>query len=581
MPESIGPIPIPRRPSEGPDRLESWKEIAAYLGREVRTVQGWEKNEGLPIHRHQHARQGSVYAFKGELDAWRAARAAVSEPPQAPPAPEEVKPAPRRWLVPAVLAAAVTLAAAVVLWRTPKRAPADGAISAVVVLPFLDLSPQKDQEYFSDGLTEEIIDALSRVPNLHVVARTTAFSFKGKAADIREIGNQLNVGAVLEGSVRKSGDQLRITAQLNRVADGYHLWSRTYDRQLRDVFAVQSQISQSIADQLRAGQVPERRPTADMQAYDLYQEGRYLFNKHESPDLYWKAIDRYSTAIQRDPKFALAYAGIADAYVYLAENFALWPKEVMPKAKVAADQAVSLDDNLAEAHTSVAIVKMDYEWDKEGAVRELTRALQLNPGSGWVHHWIAHSLEARGRLEEAMVEMRRALEIDPLSVAIHWDIANELLAARRFDEALRFLDKADELFPNHPILHFERASAHHHKGENAKAAQTIDQFVAANPGVLEDPTMNAMKGMAAAWAGKRDEAAKILRELEIAHQKRYVEPFIVVGLCKALEDRKSLKLWLGRVYDDRSPFFLYGPISWHFYDDDPEVKAFFEQHRPG
>ena len=272
--------------SVSPDRLDSWKEIATHLGREVRTVQGWEKNEGLPVHRHQHARQGSVYAFKAEFDAWREARKSASE--GAAPSRQ-----PWRAGLPPLTAIVVLAIVGLVYWKARPPNPGGATQSSIVVLPFFDLSPQKDQEYFSDGLTEEIIDALSRVPNLHVVARTSAFAFKGKANDIRQIGQQLNVSAVLEGSVRKSEDRLRITAQLNRVSDGYHLWSRTYDRRLRDVFAVQREISQSIADQLRAGEVPRREPTSDLEAYGLYQEGRYFFNQHLPPDSYWKAIERY------------------------------------------------------------------------------------------------------------------------------------------------------------------------------------------------------------------------------------------------------------------------------------------------
>src|SRR5579862_1745697 len=311
------PVPIDRRSPPDVDRLESWKEIAGYLGREVRTVQGWEKNEGLPIHRHQHARQGSVYAFKSELDAWREARKQIPEEPAPAPEPVPVKTVrSRRVALLAGIAVVILAAAGLFLWKNRNTPPAGANLSSIVVLPFLDLSPQKDQEYFSDGLTEEIIDALSRVPNLRVVARTSAFSFKGKAIDIRQIGQQLNVGSVLEGSVRKSGDRLRITAQLNRVSDGYHMWSRTYDRELRDVFAVQREISQSIASELRAGQLPtreHREPTKDLEAYRLYQEGRYFFNKFEPPESDYKAIERYQQAIARDPNFAAASAGMADA----------------------------------------------------------------------------------------------------------------------------------------------------------------------------------------------------------------------------------------------------------------------------
>ncbi len=580
------PVPIDRRSQAQADRLESWKEIAGYLGREVRTVQGWEKNEGLPIHRHQHARQGSVYAFKSELDAWREARRQVPDEP-APANPPPVEPAPVErtsrkaapgWLVLVAGIAAIVLAGSgFLVWKNRSAPPAGANLSSIVVLPFLDLSPQKDQDYFSDGLTEEIIDALSRVPNLRVVARTSAFAFKGQAHDIRQIGRQLNVDAVLEGSVRKSGDQLRITAQLNRVSDGTHLWSRTYDRQLRDVFTVQREISQTIANQLRAGSVPQRQGTTDLAAYDLYQEGLYFFNQHEIPESYWKAIDRYQKAVQRDPKFALAYAGMADAYSYLGENFAVWPREVMPKAREAAQRALALDDNLAEAHTSVGIVKLDYDWDPGGAQRELRRALDLNPGSGWVHHWYAHSLEAQGKLDDAMKEMRAALDLDPLSVVIYWDIGSELLMAKRYDDALTLLAKANDLFPNFPIILFEQAEAYYRKGDHAASERAMETFKSTHPEMAKDPTMLALLASAAARAGRREEARRMLDQVEQFHRTQYVEPVLALAVCETLGDRAAVRRWLDRARQERSTMFLYAPLETYFYNDDPEAKTFFLQ----
>ena len=570
------PVPIDRRSPPEVDRLESWKEIAGYLGREVRTVQGWEKNEGLPVHRHQHARQGSVYAFKSELDAWREARKQIPEEPAAPAEPAPEKPARTgRLALLAGLAAAVLAGVGFFLWKNRGAPPAGANLTSIVVLPFLDLSPQKDQEYFSDGLTEEIIDALSRVPNLRVVARTSAFAFKGKSNDVREIGRQLNVDSVLEGSVRKAGDQLRITAQLNRVSDGTHLWSRTYDRQLRDVFAVQREISQSIASQLRAGNVPQRQGTTDLAAYELYQEGLYFFNQHEIPESYWKAIDRYQKAIQRDPKFALAYAGMADAYAYLSENFAAWPKDVMPKAREAAQKALALDSNLAEAHTSVGIVKLDYDWDPDGAQRELRRALDLNPGSGWVHHWYAHSLEAQGKLDDAMKEMRVALDLDPLSVVVYWDIGSELLMAKRYDDALSLLGKANDLFPNFPIILFEQAEAYYKKGDQAASERIMQTFKSTHPEMANDPTMLALLANAAARAGRRAEARQMLDRVEQFHRTQYVEPVLALTVCETLGDRVAVHRWLDRARQERSALFLYAPLMTYFYNDDPEAKAFF------
>ena len=574
MPEPLRPIPVPLRQPEGGDRLDSWKEIAAYLGREVRTVQGWEKNEGLPVHRHQHARQGSVYASRSELDAWREARKTIQESLAADPSLPG-SPSRRRLKIWLIAAGAVEVLLALFLfWNHRAAKPAGEPLSSVVVLPFLDLSPQKDQEYFSDGLTEEIIDALSRVPNLRVVARTTAFAFKGKANDIRQIGRQLSVGAVLEGSVRKAGDQLRITAQLNRVSDGYHLWSRTYDRQLRDVFAVEREIGQSIADQLRAGQLPHREATADLAAWDLYQEGRFFFNKHEPPDSYRKAIEHYQQAIARDPQFALAYAGMADAYAYLAENMAVAPREVMPKAKEAAEKAVELDDNLAEAHTSRGIVKLDYEWDRDGAQRELRRAVELNPGSGYVHHWYAHSLEAQGRLAEAMPEMRAALALDPLSLIIQWDIGGELISAKRYDAALRHLEKANEMFPNYPILAYMRAKADYAKGDVQAAHAVLEAMKTSNPGIAKEPVFLAFFGVQAANEGRPNEARRILEQLEQLRRTQYVEPLMLLDLCAALGDRKQLRIWFQRGYEERSTFWVYLPMMWKdVYAGDAELEA--------
>jgi len=548
------------------DRLDSWKEIAAYLGREVRTVQGWEKSEGLPVHRHQHSRQGTVYAFRSELDTWKEARKPTPEPaPEAAPA----TPAARR--PPPIFVAAAWIGllalAATLIWLGRGR-PAGESLTSVVVLPFLDFSQQKDQEYFSDGLTEEIIDALSRVPNLRVVARTSAFAFKGRSVDVREIGKQLNVAAVLEGSVRKSGDQLRITAQLNRVSDGTHLWSREFDRPLRDIFALQREISQAIADQLRAGHVPPRGQTHDLEAYRLYQEGRYFFNQFQVPETNLKAIERYQQAIQRDPKFALAYSGIADAYAYLAENFVMAPNEVMPKAKAAAEKAVALDDSSAEAHTSLGTVKLDYDRDRAGAQREFQRALQLNPGSGWARHWYAHSLESQGRLEEAHKEMLAAQELDPLSIPIAWDIAAELLESGHADDALAALKKDGELFPNIPLFAYMQAEADWRKGDMG-AAHLLVQALRSQPEILKDPTFLSLLAVDDVRQGRAADGGRALEQMEKLRNTQYVEPAMMLELCAVLKDTAAFDRWLKRADQEHSAFFVYLPLLKDFYAFEP------------
>jgi serine/threonine-protein kinase len=546
------------------DRLDSWKEIAAYLGREVRTVQGWEKTEGLPIHRHQHARLGSVYAFKSELDQWREARRPAAEAAAAEVAPAETASSPGTWRWAVTAAAGIGLLAvlgtSLILWTKWPATHPGGIPSSVVVLPFLDLSPQKDQEYFSDGLTEEIIDALTRVPNLRVVARTSAFAFKGKAVDIRKIGEQLNVAAILEGSVRKAGDQLRITAQLARVSDGYHLWSHTYDRSLRDIFAVQRDISQAIADQLRAGEVPHHDQPRDVEAWRLYQEGRFFFNRFEPPESDWKAIERYKKAIERDPNFAQAYAGIADAYAYLAENFTVTPRDVMPQAREAAEKALALDDSSAEAHISLGIVKLDYDRDREGGQREFVRAIQLNSGLGYARHWYAHSLEAKGRLDEAMVEMRKALDLDPLSIPINWDIASEFFCAGRYREALQQLDKSGELFPNIPVFPFLRVMTQQKMGDNAGAIRTAAAWRAAHPGTDTDPMVRSVYAVSAVLEGHPEIARQMLAAFEQDRARQYVDGFLALPIASALKDRRLELLWLKRAVEERSSMVVYLPM---------------------
>ncbi len=529
------------------DRLESWKEIAAYLGREVRTVQLWEKSEGLPVHRQQHSKQGSVYAFKSELDAWRNAR--KSSPVE--------KSEPRRIFIPVAIGAVLILVAGAAWFFL--RKPAE-PLSAIVVLPFVDFSPQHDQEYFSDGLTEEIIDALSRVPNLRVVARTSAFVFKGQNHDIRDIGRQLNVSAVLEGSVRKDGDKLRITAQLNRASDGTHLWSRTYDRQLSDIFAVQREISQAIASQLRAGSVPARNEPHDVEAWRLYQEGKYFFNQFLVPETNYKAIERYQQAIAREPSFALAYAGMADAYAYLAENFVVAPREVMPKAKAAAERAVELDPNSAEAHTSLGAVKLDYDGDIEGAQREVRRALEINPNFGWARHWLAHTLEAQQHFDEAMKEMRAALSLDPLSVPIQWDIGNELLLTGRYADADRQLKQAAELFPNVSTIAYMRMEALVREGKLGEAKQLMESVKKSSPDDMKQPFFIAYEATLEVYSGHPEPGRKALAELEDLRKKIYVEPFSVLELCAALHDEKALELWRGRMREERSTLYAYMPV---------------------
>ncbi|HUA60128.1 MAG TPA: hypothetical protein VML19_15315 [Verrucomicrobiae bacterium] len=566
-------------PGEG--RLDSWKEIAAYLGKEVRTVQGWEKTEGLPVHRHQHGRLGSVFAFKAELDAWRDGRkvAAEGQPPAAVSSGGSFWTWKAKLLIVA-LALAVDIPAMVVGWNAWHKTTTE-TITSIVVLPFKDYSPNHDQEYFSDGLTEEIIDAVSRVPNLRVVARTSAFAFKGNDTDVRKIAEQLNVGAVLEGSVRKSGDQLRITAQLNRASDGTHIWSHEYDKRLSDVFAVQHDIAQEIAEKLRAGTAPPATPgdVRNGEAYRLLQEGRYFFNKFEGPESNMKAVERFQQAIVLDPKMAAAYSGLADAWAYRAETMGSRPNEVMPKALEAARKAVELDPNSAAAHTSLGTVLLDYERDVEGGQREFRRAMQLNPGSAYSHHWYAHSLEAQNRVPEALKEMRVALEMDPLSIPINWDVGSELIFLRRYSEAVKHLDKAHELFSNIPIIEYLRVEAYNRAGDYESEHRVVEAMRKSNPGLENVPVFLGLLGVEAARQGRREEAQRDLDQLEQMQRTQYVEGFLVVELCEELHEREREIEWLKRADRERSPMFVYRKMMAEFFRIEPGAmkEAFGEE----
>lgn len=320
---------------------------------------------------------------------------------------------------------------------------------SVAVLPFRDMSPDKDQEYFCDGIAEELTNALVKVDGLRVAALSSAFQFKDKVGDVREVGAQLNVTAVVEGSVRKAGNRLRITAQLVNVADGYHMWSERYDRDLEDVFAIQDEISHAIVDALKLKLIDRKGDpvvccrTHDLEAYNLYLKGRYHWNKRSKPGIR-KAREYFARAIELEPSYALAYVGLADAYM-MSED--LQPKEVRRKAKAMIEKALEIDDSLAEAHTTLAWILFVFEYNGSEAEREFKLALELNPNYPTAHHWYALFLALTSRRDRALEAIRKAQELDPLSLIITTAAAWILYFARRFDDAIGEIRKAIEMDP--------------------------------------------------------------------------------------------------------------------------------------
>jgi serine/threonine-protein kinase len=344
---------------------------------------------------------------------------------------------------------------------------------SVAVLPFVNMSSDKENEYLSDGLTEEVLNALAKVKGLRVPARTSSFAFKGKTDDIRKIGEQLSVTTVLEGSVRKAGDKLRITAQLVNVADGFHLWSETYDRDMTNLFTIQSDIASRVAEALKVqllGAV--LKPTTNVEAYTLYLKGRYLWNRRTVEDIR-QAIEHFNRAIAEDPACAVAHAGLADCYVVLPSYTGLPYRDAFPKARAAALQALELDSTLAEPHAALAFIKAYFDWNWTESEAGFRRAITLNPNYATAHHWFANVLESLCRNDEALAELKQAQEIDPLSRIINASLGIALHRAGKTDAAMDMLKKQIALDPSFLV-------AHQHLGiiylDNRKLPEAIAEF---------------------------------------------------------------------------------------------------------
>src|SRR5438309_4726034 len=344
---------------------------------------------------------------------------------------------------------------------------------SIAVLPFVNMSADKNDEYLSDGVSEELITALSKIAGLQVKARTSSFAFKGKNEDIQKIGELLHVSHLLEGSVARAGNKLRITAQLIQASDGNHLWSDTYDREMQDIFAVRSEVAQQVAATLKVrllGEEKERidkKPTENLEAYNLYRQGRYYADKLSEAGMA-KSRPLFEQAIEKDPRFTLAYTGLADNYVIAADAI-VPPREAFSKAKEAALKAIEMDDSLAEAHASLGLVHYHYDWDWAAAEKEFKRAISLNPQSAQSYTLYTHYLAGMGRYDEAKKYGARALELDPLSVSNYWFLGWGAIYAGRYDEAIAQFSKAAELDPNNPWTRWFLGRAYLLSGNSSRA----------------------------------------------------------------------------------------------------------------
>jgi serine/threonine-protein kinase len=438
--------------------------------------------------------------------------------------------------------------------------------ASVAVLPFVDMSSLKDQEYFCDGMAEELINALTQIPGLRVVSRTSSFQFKGKVDDVRAIGQRLGVRTLLEGSVRTAGERVRIGARLTNAADGYQIWSAQYDREMKDVFAVQDEIAGSILAALRvtlikAENVPLVAPhTGAPEVYKLYLKGRHEWNKRTEDGLL-RSLEYFQQAIDQDPGYARAHAGLADSYVLLGVYGIRPPAEVMPKAKATATRALEeaadawapgqADAGLAAVYTTLACVKAVYEWSWQEAERSFRRAIELDPTYPTAHHWYATNLLVpTRRFEEAAREIRLAQDRDPLSPAIQASLGLVHYFAGQLAEAEAELKKTLEADGGFAMGHFFLGQTYLRMERAGDALAAIGNASRLSPASAE---FRAGLGSACALAGETDRARRILAELEEARRVRYVSAALVAEVHAGLGETEEAISWLGEAHRERSP----------------------------
>jgi eukaryotic-like serine/threonine-protein kinase len=435
-----------------------------------------------------------------------------------------------------------------------RSSPLRRAQRSIAVLPFGNLSADAEQEYFCDGLTEEIITALSHVEGLRVVARRSAFTFKGRQEDVREIGRKLNVESVLEGNVRKSANRLRITLQLINVADGYNLWSSKFDKTMEDIFAIQDEISLAIVDTLKVtllkGEKAKliKRSTDDPEAYNLYLKGRYFFNLRKEEGLR-KSVECYLEAIRRDPEFVLAYTGLGESYLFLGDWRVLPLHAAYNEARKAARTALHIDDSLAEAHLLSGEIKMFCDWDWAAAREELTRALTINPACAEAHHMYAHFLELHGRFDEAFSQMHRAIDLEPVSPSLHACVVQVLFYARRYDESISRCNAAMEMAPHYFGLYGWRGIAYAQKGMIDRGIQDLKHGLERLP---SDPRLEALLGYVYAVAEKETEVKECIEQLRAWGAKKYIDPYYVSWIYAAAGKHDIACHWLQKAYDEHS-----------------------------
>src|ERR1700678_503488 len=460
---------------------------------------------------------------------------------------------PTRWII---VALALVLSLAILsVWRFRSHTPAPTGIRSLAVLPLDNLSGDATQNYFADGMTDELITDLAQISALRVISRTSVMVYKGARKPLPQIARELNVDAVVEGTVLHAGDQVRITAQLIEASTDKHLWSQSYEGDLRDTLTLQKKVASAIADQIRINLTPQEQAalksvkTVNPEAYESYLKGRYFWNKRTADGLK-AALAYFNQSVEEDPKYAPAYSGLADTYALLGDwQYAVMtPKEAFPQAKAAAIKALELDSTLGEAHNSLAFVLDGFDWDFDSAGKEFQRAIELNPGYATAHHWYAWHLSLLGRFDEAITEMKKAENLDPLSLIINADLAELLVLAHSDDESVRQSRKTIEMDPNFALAHNQLAQAYLQKQMYAEAVAELKTAVQLSGG---SPAFIANLARAYVASGKRSEAVKLLGDLKKSANPGYSNASEIAVIYAALGDTDQAMNWLEKGYEER------------------------------
>jgi TolB-like protein/Tfp pilus assembly protein PilF len=439
-----------------------------------------------------------------------------------------------------------------------KRAGFAREIQSLAVMPLEDLSGEPGHEYFADGMTEALITCLAKIKALRVISRTSAMQYKGVRKSLPQIARELNVDAVIEGSVLRSGERVRITAQLIHSSD-QHLWAESYERDFRDILSLQSEIARQVANEVRIILTPEERDRLGIarqvnpEAHELYLKARHFWNKR-TEDSVRKALSYFHQAIDNDPTYAQGYSGLADSYNILGYYNALPSAEAYPKSKAAALKAMELDDSLAEPHAALGVVKRDFEWDWAGAEAEFQRAIELNPGYVEAYHWRSTLLSMLGQHAEALREKKKALAMDPLSVVIRTDLARMYYFSRDYDRSLEQYRTALDMDPNFGSAHLWLAQVFEQKGLYEQAISSLKSGMH----LSSDSTYSLAKlGHGYAMAGRCDEAHAVLNQLNALSSQKYVSPYDIALVHVALQENDEAFTWLQRAFEQRSLWLGY------------------------